>query len=194
MNANPGTNSPTSRWHIIAALAAWLLPGLGHILVGQRRRGYILGSSILGLWLAGLVMGGISCIEIYSHIEIRTQQQRSTDRFRAWFLGQMLLAPSLAVAWYHTQLRNRVPANLGTQRQKQNYFAMVDYSRVPLPDDTPPYFEPSYGRVNEQAVLYTALAGMLNLLAIIDVLYRDPKTELCQAGTHVGSEMAEIPA
>ncbi len=35
--------------------------------------------------------------------------------------------------------------------------------------------QPSHGRVNEQGVLYTALAGLLNLLATVDVLYRGPE-------------------
>ena len=35
--------------------------------------------------------------------------------------------------------------------------------------------QPSHGRVHEQGVLYTALAGLLNLLAVVDVLYRSPE-------------------
>ena len=32
--------------------------------------------------------------------------------------------------------------------------------------------QPSHGHVNEQGILYTALAGLLNLLTMIDVLFR----------------------
>ena len=136
-----GTSDPNTRWHITAAVAAWLLPGLGHYLLGQRRRGLILAVSIGGLWLGGLFIGGVSSIDRSAH--------------PAWFLGQMLVAPSVVVEYYHHRLRSN---------------GVVQ----PLPHDDPAYI-PSFARTNEQGVLYTTLAGMLNLLAVIDVLYRDPR-------------------
>ena len=36
-------------------------------------------------------------------------------------------------------------------------------------------YEPSFGHVYEQGMLYTLLAGLLNLLAILDVAYRHPE-------------------
>lgn len=132
---------PTA-WNFTAALAAWLVPGLGHYLLGQRRRGGILASSILILWIAGLAIGGVSVIDHQTH--------------PAWFAGQALVAPSLLVNYYH--VRRLKPA--------QEHAMLAD---------RPPVFEPSFGRTNEQGVLYTALAGLLNLLAILDVMYRDPR-------------------
>lgn len=70
-----------------------------------------------------------------------------------WFLGQMLAAPSVAVDAGHRHLR----ATYGEPTPQQD-----------------PVYRPSYGRVQEQGTLYTALAGLLNLLAILDVVYRDP--------------------
>jgi len=72
-----------------------------------------------------------------------------------WFMGQMLIAPSVLVEGYHRSLQS--PEGL-----------------PPRPDDPDGPYQPSYGHVHEQGVLYTSLAGMLNLLAIMDVLYRDP--------------------
>lgn len=132
-------HTPAPRWNFIAAVAAWLLPGLGHALVlGEKRRGGILAASIGVLWLSGFIIGGISSFDHVDH--------------PAWFLGQMLMAPS-------------VGADMALQRLKQGH-------TVPLPDQNPAY-EPAFGRVSEQGILYTALAGLLNLLAIMDVLYRD---------------------
>lgn len=131
----------TSRWHPAAAVAAWALPGLGHYLLGQRRRGVILAVTIGSLWLLGLLIGGVGTFDRSEH--------------PAWFVGQMLVAPSGIVGFYYLDsLQAADPAG-------------------PTPDEDPAY-EPSYGRTNEQGVLFTALAGMLNLLAIIDVAYRDP--------------------
>ena len=123
-----------------AAACAWLLPGLGHLLLGQRRRGVILLVAILSLWIAGLLLGGISVVDYQQH--------------RYWFAGQAMVAPSLAVQWLHSSLRP--PGG------------------PPQPDSNPAY-EPSYGPMFEQGQLYTATAGLLNLLAIMDVLYRDPR-------------------
>ena len=137
--SNSIENPQLMRLHLGAALAAWLVPGAGHYLVGERRRGVILFVLLLTLWTTGLLIGGISVID-----------RRDNT---AWFAPQSLFAPSLAVDFVHQTLRNQNPK--------------------PIPGDQPSY-EPSFGRVNEQGILYTGLAGLLNLLAIIDVLYHDP--------------------
>ena len=136
----PAPPAGWARWHLLAAVAAWLLPGLGHLLLKQPGRGVILGTTVTTLWLGGLLIGGISVIDRTDH--------------PAWFLGQMLIAPSLAADAYRARLT----------RQHQGDF---------VPEDQPP-FEPAYGRAHEQGTLFTSLAGLLNLLAILDLLYRHP--------------------
>ncbi|MEM1107811.1 MAG: DUF6677 family protein [Planctomycetota bacterium] len=129
------------RWHFAAAFLGWLLPGLGHFALGQPQRAVVLGTTIGTLWLGGLLIGGISVIDRGDH--------------PAWFLGQMLVAPSFAADHYRAKL----------VREHQGSFD---------PDDNPP-FEPAFARAHEQGTLFTSLAGLLNMLAIIDVLYRDPR-------------------
>jgi len=136
----------TPGWHIPAAIGGWLVPGLGHWVLGERRRGAILAASIGLLWLGGLTIGGVSVCDRQGHT--------------AWFLGQMLIAPSWVVDWY--QQTNKPDG--------------------PGPDSA---YEPSFARVNEQGILYTALAGLLNLLAILDVIYREPTRD-----THQGQSLA----
>jgi hypothetical protein len=134
------------------ALAGWLVPGLGHYLIGERQRGGILAVTIITLYVAGLLIGGVSVCDRREH--------------RLWFLGQVLVAPSVLVDRYHQHLK-------GVQ--------------ATLAEDEPPAFVPSFGRVHEQGVLYTALAGLLNLLAILDLIYRQPGEEVRRA------EDAELP-
>jgi hypothetical protein len=126
-------DSTLSPWNFTAAIAAWLLPGLGHYLLGQRRRGGILAASIGVLWLGGLVIGGIGSFD-------RSQMTTSIVQ-----IGQYGLGPSILLHEVHNWLTNSGR------------------------------YEPALSRVQEQAVLYTALAGMLNLLAVMDVMYRDPR-------------------
>src|SRR5204862_2110754 len=48
----------------IVALASWLLPGLGYLLLGQRKRGFTVGLTILLLLVLGLLIGGVRVMEV----------------------------------------------------------------------------------------------------------------------------------
>lgn len=156
---DPVASSPISQrgpaWNLPAAIAGWVLPGLGHLLIGDLLRGLILATAITLLWLAGLLVGGIGVI----------QARDAQGGFRPWFLGQMLIAPSLAIEYTHDSYRAQYG---GTD---------------PLPSDDGklPAYTPSYARLHEIGTLYTALAGLLNLLAIVDVIYRQPKAATIDA-------------
>jgi hypothetical protein len=135
------TATPDGR-HFAAVFAAWLVPGLGHWLVGERRRAAILGGAIGALWFIGLLIGGLSTIDA---------RQNSW-----WFLSQMLVAPTVVV----DQVRHWA------------------FHPMQTPQDTAPRgYVPAHGRTAEQAVLFTALAGLLNLLAMIDVLHREVRND-----------------
>jgi hypothetical protein len=50
------------RWPVLAAVASFLLPGLGQILCGQDNKGvYILGLALLGHWLTGGISSALLC-------------------------------------------------------------------------------------------------------------------------------------
>ncbi|MEM7576815.1 MAG: DUF6677 family protein [Planctomycetota bacterium] len=131
----PGVN-------LAAAVLGWALPGLGHIALGHTTRGLVLAVTIGSIWLGGLLIGGVSVIDRRDH--------------PAWFIGQMMVAPSWVVDRYHDRLRQAWNQRVGTEPR-------VDRGYIP-----------AHGKPEELGTLYTALAGLLNLLAIIDVLYRKP--------------------
>lgn len=139
---------PSTSWNLPAAVAAWLVPGLGHFLCGHTQRGLILLACIGGLWLAGLLIGGISVVE----------QRSPNGSLRPWYLGQAVIASSIVVEYTHDRYRSR------------------NADRVPMPHDEVVPYQPAYGRAYEVGTLYTALAGLLNLLAIIDIAYREPRS------------------
>ena len=60
----------------------WLCPGLGHVLMGDVRRGLILGITIWGLFLSGLLIGGVGVVD--------------SKLNRAWFLGQQMGKDAMA--------------------------------------------------------------------------------------------------
>lgn len=58
------STSPTTtqRDPVTLVLAAWLVPGLGHYLLGDRTRGLRLGSLILGTFLIGLLLSNFEAV------------------------------------------------------------------------------------------------------------------------------------
>lgn len=119
----------------VAGLLAWLVPGLGHIFIGERVRGIILMAAITLTFWGGVAIGGVK----YTVDPVNR---------RLWFVGQVCAG--------------------------SHALAAVAWSRVlPVPNH-PLAVDPlrNYGRTEEIAVVYTAIAGMLNVLIILDVLIR----------------------
>jgi hypothetical protein len=55
------TNSKVST--PIVGLAAWLIPGAGYVLIGDRSRGITAGVTIILLFFAGIAVGGIRIMD-----------------------------------------------------------------------------------------------------------------------------------
>ncbi len=162
-SAEPALPSP----HYAGGAAAVLLPGLGHIVQGRTKRGVLAMVGVLGLFLYGLLIGGIDAVD-------------SREDF-VWYAGTALVGP---VAW-------------GTDWVHQNRFKALDPERGVLRtgnpgevrdvngrgdrvwrDATPSELEAGMGppngkglgRLNEIAMLSCALAGMLNFIVFLDAL------------------------
>ncbi len=134
--SEPDSTSPEPRFSPGAALAAWLWPGLGHILLGERKRGLYIMGGMLGLVLAGLLIGGLDAVD------------RREDRL--WYFAQVLAGPVVVAADVVNQTYVKsLPA--------EQYMRSV-----------------SLGRVNEMGTLFIALAGLMNLIVILDALYYHP--------------------
>jgi len=133
-----------------AGIAAWVLPGLGHVLLGETKRGLIIGLSILILWTSGLFIGTVGVI--------------NRDKHPYWFYGQVLLAPSLLV--------NAARQSFMVEAESPELLQSVQEGRA---ESARILLQPAFGHPSEQGVLFTAMAGLLNLLAVFDVTYRDPK-------------------
>lgn len=123
----------------VAGLLAFALPGAGHAYLGDRRRGLLIGAGVLGLFFSGLLIGGIDSVD------------RQEDFI--WFVGQALTGP---VAF-------------GVDYAHQHHFKLQTPTgpRSAQPSEHPRN-EKSLGRANELGTLFSTLAGMMNLIAIID--------------------------
>lgn len=158
----------------LVAVAGWLLPGAGYALLGQWARALTIGISIILLYLGGLLIGGVRVIEVPgwgdhghklvvdAHGQVEEMRPGEEDD-RSWVLTAAPLTEIRNKPWYIAQVLAG-PMNLAASA------GSVWASR-----DKPTggaVGARSHARTNELGVLYTAVAGMLNLLAIIDSAHR----------------------
>jgi hypothetical protein len=48
---------------LLAAICGWLLPGGGHMLIGEWKRGAVMSVCIIGLFVAGLYIGSVATVD-----------------------------------------------------------------------------------------------------------------------------------
>ncbi|MBS0190990.1 MAG: DUF6677 family protein [Phycisphaerales bacterium] len=154
----PQTAHHANGFNPAAGIATFLVPGLGHVILGQFRRGVLVGFGVIGLFLAGLFVGGIDAVD--------------NKEDGLWFIAQ---APAGIVAF-------------GANAIHQNFYKGVDpmtrggLRRMPYPGESindrgvivqggNPPAQRSLARVHEMGILFTAVAGLLNVLAIIDSMF-----------------------
>ncbi|HZL34154.1 MAG TPA: DUF6677 family protein [Tepidisphaeraceae bacterium] len=176
----------------LIALAGWLVPGAGYLLLGQRARGLTVGITIIVLFFLGLLVGGVRALDVPGYgphgkplvagwvgagpdkegnktwepaikdtppaddwrLEgwVLTTHPFEEIRAKPWSIAQVMIGPiDLFCDWWSVRVSQ--PSN-------------------PLVPHSPPIAARSHSRLNELGVLYTAVAGMLNLLAIIDSSHR----------------------
>jgi len=133
---------------LIAGLLAWILPGLGHIYIGDRARGIIFMAVISATFWSGIAIGGVK------------NTVNPKDR-SLWFLAQASAGVHslTALAWGR---QIEIPA----EANKTNWIA--------------------YGQTEDISVIYTAVAGMLNILIILDVLGWADRPAWAQQQGHPG--------
>ena len=176
------------------AAAAWLLPGAGHWLLGQRARALTVGISIITLFTAGLLIGGVRLIEVPGYGDhgqhLIVSQHEVRDRNNTTSIVEEVTEPNALpgnatpVGWVMRvhpldEVRNKPWYIAQVLNGPMNLLASWGSVRASEPGSKGEPFAGyrSHSRTNELGVLYTAVAGMLNLLAIIDAASRAGHTE-----------------
>jgi hypothetical protein len=141
----------------LALVAACAVPGLGHFLRGERVRAGCIATGVLGLFTSGLLVGGVDVID------------RKEDG--VWFMGQALVGPlTFGIDWYHQNHLKVLDADSKRLRSANPDEGRNPATReaIPLaPGQLPPNSK-SVGKINELGTLFCAVAGMLNLIVILD--------------------------
>jgi hypothetical protein len=150
----------------VVAVTGWLVPGMGYVLLGERVRGFVIMATVVAMYISGLLIAGIRVIDVPGYdkngFEDRIDAsgrrvERSTDS--DYLNGQWALLSGdfvseiAAKPWYVGQIFAG-PINLLAS------VVSVYEATANLPM--------THARLQEIGTLYTAIAGMLNLLAILD--------------------------
>jgi hypothetical protein len=155
---------------LLVAAAGWFVPGAGYWLIGQRTRALVVGITIVVLFALGVLISGVRVIDVPG-FDSRGARIR-TDRIgrklapssaewagSRWIMSrwQGILAEVANKPWFIPQLVAGpiTMASAGTSIQAANR----GVPRV-------------HARLADIGTLYTAIAGMLNLMAIIDSAHR----------------------
>lgn len=117
----------------LAGLLGWLVPGLGHILLGYRGRGLVCLVTITATFWCGVAIGGV-----------RTTVDPGQRKL--WFLAQLCTGANTLAAVAVTKL---APLEKAAYDEAQGHWRSLDV-----------------------AVHYTGVAGLLNVLVLLDVLGR----------------------
>ncbi len=148
----------------VAGILALLLPGLGHLYLGLRQRGARIACGVFGLFALGLIVGGLDVVD--------------AEEDPWWYAGQALVGPPAWAANYAHQTWFKFPAHSYEGRRKPEPGEVVTSTGqiewggdADAADAEPPAMSRSIGRVNEVGSLACALAGMMNLIAILDAVF-----------------------
>ena len=178
----------------MAGVAGLLLPGLGHIVLGQPRRAAAIMVGVLGLFFGGLLLGGIDTVD--------------SREDRLWFYVHALNGPlAFAADWVNQNqfkawamevsisgrpepvFRSSYPGEVRVDRAQNGRLPWPGLTQTPQwgradDYDGQPGATKSVGKVNEIALLMCALGGMLNVVAVLDAIFnrRRPERELYGKG------------
>ena len=164
----------------LAGVAAVIFPGAGHLVRREPRRAALVAIGVLGLFFGGILVGGIDVID--------------SREDRVWFFGQALVGPlAFGIDYAHQhhfkvidlqkrqprtalpdEARNPVDASPLPIRPDPAGVPTATYTRdgkaVTMAPARPPNIK-SLSKVNELGTLMATLAGMLNLIIVIDALF-----------------------
>jgi TM2 domain-containing membrane protein YozV len=148
------TTTPTAL-QPVAAIAGWIFPGLGHIVSGNARRGVAAMIGVLLLFICGLLVGGLDCVD------------RKEDRL--WFIGQAGCGPiTFAADWANSAFLKSGSAA-----------PMLPVPRSMIDPNAPTQVSAFKGlaHANEFGTFLIFLAGLMNFCVLLDALVREPRSD-----------------
>jgi len=137
---------------IVVSIAGWALPGLGYFLIGEKARAITACLTILALFIFGLLIAGVRVIDVPGYNGVGQKKMAGAS----WSLTQQPLPTLMDKPWFIPQLLTG-PVTIVSGYASLSVAETYQKPRAILAD---------------VGTLYTAVAGMLNLLVIIDSAHR----------------------
>ena len=137
-----------------APLLGWLFPGLGHLSIGERKRGLLAMAAVGGMFVTGLAVGGVDAVDSVED--------------GPWFIAQSANGP-IAIG---ADLVNQHVLKKGKVGELLPAPAPADAMGRPLPGTFSVSSYKGLGSANEFGTLFIALGGLLNLVLVMDVSRR----------------------
>lgn len=135
-------------WAFVALVLAWLVPGAGHLYIGRAKRGLVIFVVIAATFWSGVAMGGVMTID------------RQNEPW--WFVADMLTGVHGLTAWKHQQIVvTAMAAEVGPRSSAADF---QDALSAKLAKEKIELAAP----VDNVARAYAGVAGMINLLCILD--------------------------
>jgi len=144
---------------VTAGVLAWLLPGAGHLYLGQRRFALIFGAAIMLPYLTGVAIGGVKTLV--------------NPYLNRWlFLAELGAGGPTTVFLLWNNRIGGLDARTATSiiRQDAAFLRYPPDRRQELRRRLHPYV--AYYPTSDVAQIYLAVAGLLNVLAILDAMTR----------------------
>ncbi len=133
---------------ITVGAMAWLVPGAGHYLLNEKRRAVVILVAILLTFLAGLYVGSIGVIDSISA--------------KPWYAAQVMTSPTVLLLGNHVATTSHAAqAEARSQARIDREAAGQAMAKAYL----------VFGRASEIGQIYTSVAGLLNLLCIVNAIY-----------------------
>jgi TM2 domain-containing membrane protein YozV len=140
----------------VAALLAWLVPGLGHFYQRRIGKGILYAVCIFGLYLMGMLMGE-GRIVYWRWVN----PMNNPEKFCLYYLGQFFVG---------------IPSVLSVIQSTLHLYGhdsiLWGFMAEPLQNDLNA-MQTRLGKLVEIGSIYTCIAGLLNILAIYDA-YEGP--------------------
>jgi len=172
--SSPQLEGPSAVGYL-AIVLAWAVPGLGHLIVGERNRGLLFAFTIHALFGLGLILGGIKAINppdqpIWTYTQyLAGWPMLISGRVERSWMGQTPQEPSRFNDLIREYASNRPSATDNSEVEDRKAYARKMFSTYPILTYHP--------KIQDIGSVYCGIAGMLNLLVMFDVLLRVTGTE-----------------
>jgi TM2 domain-containing membrane protein YozV len=156
----------------LALIVAWLVPGMGHLMIGQKARGVIFAVTLHGLFALGLLIGGIRAINPADQ-----PIWRYTQFLSGWpmLVSNHLEKTVFEPTYVEEDQNHQIPINRLYESNRPSVVNDGDRpARIAYAKDfiqKYPLFS-YHPKIQDIGSVYCGLAGMLNLLVVFDVLLR----------------------